>query len=218
MSGSRADFTDAAGRQQARTDPEARTGSRWRLRLARAGVGPVIAGDRVFLRPPRLGDWRAWVALRRQSRDFLAPWEPVWSRDHLSKAAFRRRLHHYRHNETVRAFLIFRHEDDALLGGVTLSNIRFGVSKSCSLGYWIGAPYARQGYMSEALDLVLNHAFLSLGLHRIEAACLPANEASRRLLDKCGFRQEGLAREYLKINGRWQDHLLFALLKSDPRP
>lgn len=216
MTGLPDDFTDTAGFRRARAEPD--TDRHWRSRLAWAGRQPSITGARVLLRPPRICDWQAWAALRRQSRDFLSPWEPLWSRDHLSKAAFRRRLRHYRHNDTVCPFLIFRRPDNKLLGGVTLSNIRHGVSLSCALGYWIGAPYARQGYMGEAMGVVLAHAFGELGLHRVEAACLPNNEASRRLLEKCGFHQEGIAREYLRINGRWQDHVLFALLASDPRP
>ena len=115
------------------------------------------------------------------------------------------------------SFLVFRREDDALLGGATLSHLRRGVSQTASLGYWIGAPYARQGYMSEALGALLPFAFDRLGLHRIEAACLPRNAPSRGLLQKLGFREEGHAREYLRIDGSWQDHVLYGLLRQDMR-
>ena len=110
-----------------------------------------------------------------------------------------------------------RRRDDALLGGITFSNVRRGVAQSASLGYWIGAPHAHQGYMTEALSAVLDFAFDHLALHRVEAACLPDNEASQGLLLKIGFQDEGYARQYLRINGRWQDHRLFALLKGDKR-
>lgn len=173
---------------------------------------------RIYLRAPVQRDWRPWAALRGESREFLAPWEPIWSYDALTRGAFRRRLKAYKaemRQGSSYSFFIFRSQDDALLGGITLSNVRRGVAHSASLGYWIGAPYCRQGYMTEALAGMLEFAFVHLGLHRVDAACLPGNEASRALLLKSGFRQEGYAREYLRINGRWQDHNLFGVLRSD---
>jgi ribosomal-protein-alanine N-acetyltransferase len=181
---------------------------------------PMLRHGRVYLRPAKASDWRAWAALRRESRNFLEPWEPTWPYDALSRAAFRRRLAQYRaemREDTGYAFLVFRKQDDGLLGGVSMSNIRRGVAQSASLGYWIGQPHARRGYMTEALLAVLEFGFDQLGLHRIEAACLPGNTASRRLLARVGFTEEGYAREYLRINGVWQDHVLFAILRHDPR-
>ena len=180
--------------------------------------GRLIEGERVYLRPPRYGDWRAWAALREQSRGFLTPWEPTWPSDALSRASFRRRQRHVIlewHEDTGYSFLIFRREDDRLLGGVTLSNLRRGIAQAASLGYWTGAPHARQGYMGAALQALLPFAFERLGLHRIEAACLPHSAASRRLLERTGFSEEGLARHYLRINGTWQDHVLYAVLRDD---
>ena len=174
--------------------------------------------DRIYLRYPVQRDWREWSTLRADSQAFLAPWEPTWAYDALSRNAFRRRLKIYRtelRQGVTYSFLIFRAADDTLLGGVTLSNLRRGVAQSATLGYWIGAPHARQGYMTEALRAALEYAFQSLGLHRVEAACLPGNEASRRLLLRSGFREEGYAREYLRINGSWQDHHLFAALRGE---
>lgn len=182
--------------------------------------GLTLEHGRVVLRPPRLKDWGEWARLREASRGFLVPWEPTWPHDALSRAAYRRRLRQYAEEArqgTGYSFLVWRRADGALLGGVTLTNVRRGVAQSASLGYWIGAPYARQGYMSEALTAVLDFAFRRLGLHRVEAACLPSNAASRGLLAKIGFREEGYAREYLRINGMWQDHVLFAVLRHDPR-
>jgi ribosomal-protein-alanine N-acetyltransferase len=180
--------------------------------------GLMLERDRVYLRLPVQRDWRAWAALRAESRDFLAPWEPTWAYDALTRGAYRRRLKMYKaelRQGLTYSFLIFRRVDDALLGGITLSNLRRGVAQSATLGYWVGVAHSRQGYMTEALAAVLEFAFSRLGLHRVEAACLPANEASRRLLLKSGFREEGYAREYLRINGRWQDHQLFAILRSE---
>ena len=193
-----------------------------RFSLARFHVpsGNRLDGKRLYMRPPRGRDWRSWAELREKSRAFLAPWEPTWSVDALSRAAFRRRLRQTAlewHEDGGYGFLIFRRDDDALLGGVNLSNIRRGVAQSANLGYWIGEAYARQGYMTEALQALVLFVFDRLGLHRIEAACLPHNAASRALLLKVGFREEGYARQYLRINGSWQDHVLYALLRSDLR-
>ncbi len=180
--------------------------------------GLRLERDRIYLRPPVQRDWRTWASLRAGSRDFLMPWEPTWAYDALTRGAFRRRLKMYKaemRQGLTYSFLIIRLVDGTLLGGITLSNLRRGVAQSATLGYWIGASYCRQGYMTEALSAVLEFAFSRLSLHRVEAACLPDNEASRRLLLKCGFRDEGYAREYLRINGRWQDHQLFGILREE---
>lgn len=182
--------------------------------------GPTLTDGTIFLRPPQMADYAEWAHLREVSRDFLRPWEPAWQEDELTRAAFRRRLKYYlrdMEDETGYAFFLHRVCDKALLGGVTISNIRRGVSQSCSIGYWIGAPYARQGYMSRALRPVIGFVFDRLRLHRLEAACLPNNIASVALLQRMNFKREGLARQYLRINGVWQDHLLFALLDEDER-
>ncbi len=115
------------------------------------------------------------------------------------------------------ALFIFAASTGTMVGGLTLCNVRRGVTQSCTLGYWVGAQYATQGYMTAAVRAVIPFVFDSLELHRLEAACLPTNMASIKLLEKTGFRREGLARRYLRINGIWQDHLLYALLDADPR-
>jgi ribosomal-protein-alanine N-acetyltransferase len=184
------------------------------------GQQPIIRGENVYLRYPRVGDFFAWARLRHESRDFLAPWEPSWTTDELTKGAFRRRLKKYQREtrlDSAYAFFVFRSEDNALLGGCTLSNVRRGVTQCCALGYWIGERFARQGYMFDAVRALVPFIFKTLGLHRIEAACLPSNDPSKSLLGKVGFREEGLARRYLQINGEWQDHVLFALLADEGR-
>ena len=182
------------------------------------GQQPVIRGGDVYLRYPRVADFLMWSKLRSESRAFLTPWEPSWASDELSKGAFRRRLRRYQKEarlDSSYAFFVFRAEDNALVGGCTLTNVRRGVTQCCALGYWIGERFARQGYMFDAVRALIPFIFRTLGLHRIEAACLADNEASRSLLVKAGFRQEGLAKRYLLINGEWQDHLLFALLADE---
>ena len=184
------------------------------------GQQPVLRGQDVYLRYPRIADYTGWAAVRSESRAFLSPWEPVWAKDELSKGAFRRRIKRYQKEtraDTAYAFFVFRKDDDSLMGGCTLSNVRRGVTQCCALGYWIGERFSRQGYMFDAVRALVPFVFSTLGLHRIEAACLPINEPSQNLLVKAGFRQEGLARGYLQINGEWRDHALFALLADDPR-
>lgn len=192
------------------------------LRLQRLfGAAPPpfrLVGRRLALRAPERQDWQAWAELREASRAFLTPWEPLWSDDALTRAAFRRRLARYAfewHSDQGYTFLLFRLEDDAQIGGISLTNVRRGVAESCSIGYWVGERFAHQGYMTEGLELTLKFAFERLRLHRVEAACLPHNVPSRALLRKAGFREEGYAREYLCINGKWQDHVLFGLLASE---
>ncbi len=176
-----------------------------------------LTGERLFLRPPDRGDYEAWASLRARSQGFLTPWEPSWPADALSRAGFRARVARYAEDwrtDQAYNFFIFTH-DEALVGGIGLSNLRRGVAETGSLGYWVGEPHARQGYMTAALPLVLEFCFGRVRLHRVEAACLPTNIPSRALLMRAGFHQEGYARQYLCIEGKWQDHLLFAMLRSD---
>lgn len=180
-----------------------------------------LLGSKVFLRPSDRTDEKQWIIIREESREFLESWEPTWPADATTSAAFRRRLKKFSadwRDGLTYAFLIFRREDEVLVGGITLSNVRRGVSLSASMGYWMGKMHARNGYMAEAIQLSLDFSFDTLGLHRIEAACLPSNTPSRNLLLKSGFFQEGFARSYLRINGTWQDHVCYAILRTDSRP
>ncbi|MEM1065622.1 MAG: GNAT family protein [Pseudomonadota bacterium] len=179
-----------------------------------------IETDRLILRPPAHSDFRAWVALRQASAEFLVPWEPSWSPDHLTRRSFTNRVYWAQRSiaggSAVPLFLV-RREDMALLGAITLDNIQRGPAQAGTLGYWIGERYARQGYMREAIEALVHHAFETRGLSRIQAACLAENAASRGLLEKCGFKYEGVAQSYLQINGRWRNHVLYANLRSDRR-
>jgi ribosomal-protein-alanine N-acetyltransferase len=176
--------------------------------------------ERLTLRPPLHSDYTPWSSLRSDSREFLTPWEPSWSEDHLSRKAFTNRVYWASRSistgTAVPLFLV-RRDDSALVGAITLDNIRRGPAQAGTLGYWIGAPYARHGYMSEAIAAVVHHAFERLGLSRLEAACLPENAASRELLERSGFKYEGVAQSYLQINGRWRTHVLYAALRRDRR-
>lgn len=179
-----------------------------------------IDTERMILRLPQHGDYLAWSALRQSSRDFLSPWEPTWASDHLTRKAFTNRVHWAQRSVTTGTGLplfMFRRADQALIGAITLDNIVRGPSQSGTLGYWVGQTHVRQGYMREAILGVVRYSFESLDLSRIQAACLPENEASRGVLEKTGFKYEGVAQSYLQINGRWRNHVIYACLRHDRR-
>ncbi len=179
---------------------------------------PLVQTQNLSLRPPAAEDYAAWSLLRIESRAFLTPWEPVWHEDDLTRASFRLRVKRAaREMAADEAYSLFVTDTGTgeLLGGLTLGLVRRGVAQACTLGYWMGQRHAGKGHMTEAVRGALQFAFADLALHRVEAACLPNNLPSRRLLERVGFQQEGLARAYLRINGAWEDHLLFAALASD---
>ncbi|MEM7188650.1 MAG: GNAT family protein [Pseudomonadota bacterium] len=180
----------------------------------------ALESDRLILRPPNARDFTAWSALRRDSRAFLSPWEPTWSPDHLTLRAFRNRVvwadRMIRQGDALPLLMVLQ-DSDEIVGGITLSNIRRTPAQSGTLGYWTGAQHARQGYMAEAISRLRTHAFAEMGLSRLEAACLPENAPSRKLLEKCLFKYEGVAQAYLQINGRWRNHVLYASLREDRR-
>lgn len=182
--------------------------------------GPVLYGEGVTLRAAGMQDYAAWAELRAASRDHLTPWEPQWSLDELTRGAFRRRVRHYARearDDLGYGLLVFA-GGRRMVGGITLSNIRRGVTQSATVGYWLGAEHVGKGHMTAALATVVPFAFDVLKLHRLDAAVMPANTASVRVLERAGFVREGLARRYLKICGRWEDHLLYALLADEAGP
>lgn len=179
-----------------------------------------IETDRMILRPPVMSDHRQWANLRRESRDFLTPWEPTWSPDHLTRKAFSNRVYWAQRSvtaETALPMFMERREDGVIVGAITLDNIRRGPAQAGTMGYWIGEPYARHGFMREAIEGLAHYAFAVLDLSRIEAACLEKNAPSRGVLEKSGFKYEGVAQSYLQINGRWRTHVLYANLRGDRR-
>lgn len=188
------------------------------IRLGRTRV--QIVSERLRLRPPEQGDFLQWCALRRDSAAFLQPWEPTWAADHLSRRGFSNRVLWARRSidgGTALPLFLFQADGGDLLGAITLDNIRRGPAMAATLGYWIGARHARQGYMTEAIRAVTHHAFKAMDLSRLEAACLPENAASRAVLESSGFKYEGVAQSYLQIDGRWRNHVLYANLRSDRR-
>ncbi len=181
---------------------------------------PAIAGEGVALRVPQSGDYPAWAALREQSRAFLTPWEPIWPADDLTRAAFRRRIKRYvedQRNDLAYAFLIFRSSDDALVGGLTLANIRRGVAQAGSHRLLdrraLCPPGLHDGGGARAHPVQLRDAAAAPaggGLHPEQ------HRLGRACWRRPAFTREGYARGYLCINGIWQDHLLYARLQDDP--
>jgi ribosomal-protein-alanine N-acetyltransferase len=176
--------------------------------------------ERLYLRAPAQTDYRQWSELRHASKEFLTPWEPTWSPDHLSRKSFSNRVYWSQKNingGTAIPLFMFRREDDKFVGAITLDNIRHGPAQTGTMGYWIGQPYARHGYMTEALLAMVHYAFSTMDISRVESACLPENVASRGVLEKCGYKYEGVAQAYIQINGRWRTHVLYAALRADRR-
>ncbi len=186
----------------------------------RSAFDPVLVQDPVYLRQAETKDFQTWASLREESRRHLVAWEGDWAPEALQAAAFKQRLKLFaqeKQNGRAVSLFIFHRDSRALVGGITLTNIRYGAARAATLGYWIGAPYTRRGYGAAAVTALVGHAVDAIGLNRIEAACQAENAASRALLLKCGFIQEGIARDYLRINGEWRDHDLYAITAKDFR-
>lgn len=179
----------------------------------------TLRGRRVRLRLPQMRDYPAWYKLRRDSQAFLRPFEPRWTEADLKRSVFAMRVKRARQEAeaaTDYTLFIFLAEGDGetLAGGITLSNIRRRAAQFVTLGYWMGERFAGQGLMTEAVGVTLPFVFDTLDLHRVQAAFMPVNTASRRVLEKNGFVEEGRAERYLQIDGRWEDHVLMGLTKE----
>ncbi|MBO3759171.1 GNAT family N-acetyltransferase [Ciceribacter sp. L1K23] len=183
--------------------------------LSRQPDTPELTDGKYLLRLPRIGDFDQWHSLRSGSRRFLQPWEPTWRADELTRRSFRTRVIRSEqefHSGLAVPLLIFAMPNEELLGGLTIGLIRRGAAQACMIGYWMGERHSGQGHMFAALRIAIPYIFKGLELHRIEAACIPDNDKSIRLLERAGFQREGLLRQYLKINGQWRDHALYAML------
>ena len=177
-----------------------------------------ITGQKVILRPPQYSDWKAWADERKKNKLYLQPWEPLWSINELERSSFVKRVRMFErlsHNDQAYSFLIFKSDNEDFIGEVNISNVQRGIIQSCTIGYWIAKDCEGKGMMSESLELVKEFIFNELKLHRIEAACLPHNIPSLKLLLKNGFIKEGTARKLLKINDKWQDHTVLSFIFDD---
>ena len=177
-----------------------------------------ITGRKVILRPPQYSDWKAWADERKKNKLYLQPWEPLWSINELERSSFVKRVRMFErlsHNDQAYSFLIFTSDNEDFIGEVNISNVQRGIIQSCTIGYWIAKDCEGKGIMSESLELIKEFIFNELKLHRIEAACLPHNIPSLKLLLKNGFIKEGTARKLLKINDKWQDHTVLSFILDD---
>lgn len=183
---------------------------------------PTLHGFRTTIKPPNASDYQQWHDVRMRNKAHLQPWEPTWPEGCLDVSFFKRRLKRQMQDwQLGRAysFLIFDSVDENLIGGININNVIRGVSQQGWLGYWIDQDLQGQGYMAEALRVVMRFGFEELSLHRYNAACLPDNERSAALLLKLGFAEEGYVRKFIRINGDWHDHRLFGYCVEDwPRP
>lgn len=177
-----------------------------------------LESARVYMRPPTMEDWPQWAKVRGENKDYIQPFEPTWATHALDQDFFQRRIMRQARDWELgqaNAFLIFKKNDMHLIGGMNINNICRGAAQFAALGYWIDQAHEGQGYMAEAMSLTLEYCFETLGLHRVNASCLPKNERSKKVLLRAGFKEEGMAEKYLKINGAWRDHQLFGLPIED---
>ena len=180
----------------------------------------LVVTDRLIIRLPSMDDYEDWVKLRKKSDSFLNHWEPKKDKEFYSKDAFQTRVRWAKKNFTATKVLhlfLFLRVENSLIGGITLDNIRYGPFNSASLGYWIGQGYSNNGFMTEGLRAIIHYAHRTLKITRLEAAILPNNIASKRVLEKCGFKYEGVGQSYLQINGRWKNHVLYANINKNRR-
>ena len=180
----------------------------------------TLETERLLLRLPKNKDFAQWANLRYESRTFLKPWDPTWSRDHLTRKYFANRVDWAQRSinkGSAYSLLLFEKNTETLIGSITLDNIRRGPSQVGTLGYWVGEAHANQGYMKETLKRIIDFAFYKVNISRLEAACLPENTPSRAVLEKSSFKYEGVAQAYIQINGRWRTHVLYAALRNDRR-
>lgn len=185
-----------------------------------APTGLRIYGRRVMMRPLTPGDFDAWSEVRLRNESWLLPWEPARNH-HLfdptrSREAFNSRCasrDRERHAGTAFGFGVF--VDNAVAGEVNLNNIIRGALQSGTIGYWIDRARAGHGYIVEGVAVLMRFAFEELQLHRLEICIVPRNTNSRRVMEKLGLREEGVALRYLEINGTWEDHIRFGVTAEE---
>lgn len=180
----------------------------------------TLFGRRVLLRPLEPGDYRAWREVRRRNADWLLPWEPVRLAGQPDvvedPAAFSARCSaRQRERQLGTAFGFGIFVEGTLVGEINLSSVQRGAFQSAYVGYWVDQAEAGKAYVPEALVVMASFAFEDLRLHRIQVAIIPRNDRSRRVVEKLGFRSEGVAERYLEINGVWEDHVRYAMTSEE---
>jgi ribosomal-protein-alanine N-acetyltransferase len=171
----------------------------------------------IDIRPIQMEHLEALLELRMRNRAFAASFEPIQPDAHFTLEGQREVIQQVLHNReggTGYGFGIFLTETNALIGRINLSNVSRGAWQSCTLGYFLDQAHNGRGYTTQAVRLVCRYAFEDAGLHRLQAAVMPRNEASIRVLEKAGFHYDGHAEYYLNINGSWEHHNLYSLTKE----
>ena len=178
---------------------------------------PQLCTRRPF-RPLRPPDYPAWRDVRVASRDWLKPWEPApdpGAPDPVADAeAFRGRCGAWdrqRQFDNAYGFGLFLADSESFIGEVSLGTVQRGPFQSASIGYWVDAAHAGRGYVPEGVGLILQYGFEQIALHRMEAAIVPRNTASRRVAEKLGLREEGTSLRFLQIDGAYEDHVRYAI-------
>lgn len=182
----------------------------------------VLTTERVTIRLPRYSDVDRLVAFAVENRDHLAPWEPLRTDEYFTTSFWREEVESARrellHGRGLRLIMLLHGDPrERIIGRINYNNIVRGVFQACHLGYALGAAAQGLGLMAEALQATNAFVFDELGLHRIMANHMPRNTRSSRLLMRLGFVEEGLARDYLQIAGRWEDHVLTSLINENYR-
>jgi ribosomal-protein-alanine N-acetyltransferase len=177
---------------------------------------PPIATTRLVIRLPEAADVAAVAAYYRENRDHLQPWSPTWPREVFTETFWRgqvaQRQADLAAGIAVGLFIFQRGEGAQLVGNVSLTQIVRGNAQHCQLGYGLAATAQGNGYMVEAVRAVVDYAFADLSLHRVGATYVPHNQRSGAVLRRAGFTVEGYARDYLRLNGRWEDHILTSIV------
>jgi [ribosomal protein S5]-alanine N-acetyltransferase len=189
----------------------------WPLRDKQPVPVIEIKSERLVLRPAVASDYPQWKAVRQRSFSYLKPFEPAWPDGCLTRDFFDRRVKRLANdweNDRTYAYLILLH-DGTLVGGININNVCRGAANYGSLGYWLDEQAQGHGYMTEAANAILNHAFKNLHFSRMNAATLPHNHKSRAMLRRLNFAEEGFAKNYIQIDGRRQDHVLYGLNAAD---
>ena len=178
---------------------------------------PYINTKRCYLRLPDIGEADAMCEFTNKNHAYLQPWEPSHLPEYMTHAYWQQKIIHIREQFEMShscCLNLYEKESDQLIGMVNLSNIIHGCFYSCFLGFKIDQSYQNRGLMTEAVQAVITYAFDTLNLHRISANYMPHNHASAKVLTKCGFTKEGTAKDYLRINDRWENHVLTCLINE----
>ncbi|MAQ71880.1 MAG: 30S ribosomal protein S5 alanine N-acetyltransferase [Alphaproteobacteria bacterium] len=178
----------------------------------------LVKTERLLMRAPRKTDFKKWHDIRSANKEYLKPFEPEWSDNWNTRRVFSRRVNRQEKewvNGLAYSFLLIEKGSQNIIGGININGINRGAAQFASLGYWISENMQGQGLMSEAMSAIIFFSFYILNLERLNAATLEKNEKSIQLLKSKGFEKEGFARQYVEIDGRRQDHILFGLNKTD---